>query len=287
MPELPEVETVVRTLRPNLVGDRFVAVHIEWAKSIAHPATSQFVAELCGTPDDVSLGMVRRVFRRAKYIIMSLESNRHLIIHLRMTGRLILYPTWERARVARHARVSFAMASGRGLAFEDMRKFGRLWLVDDPELVVGDLGPEPLTSAFTPELFWNLLRRRRQIKPLLLDQHVLAGLGNIYVDESLWRAGIHPLRLAHTLTYDEAQRLCAAVRATLSEAVARKGTTLRDYRDADGAEGSNQHTLAVYGREGNPCPRCSAPVQRTMVGSRGTHICPVCQSLDQPQPPAD
>jgi len=282
MPELPEVETIVRTLRPRLIGDRIVDVSVFWRRSIARPTGAALWQRLCkldvgGRPGVGRGSVIQKLTRRGKYIIISLSMACHLVIHLRMTGRLILYSSTDRARAARFTRVCFSLASGNALAFEDLRKFGRLYLVDDPDIVVGGLGPEPLESKFTLEVFWDLLQRHRQIKPLLLDQHVLAGLGNIYVDESLWRARIHPLRHASSLCPNEAEGLYVAIRSTLRDAIAFKGTTFRDYRNADGSAGANQYALAVYGRKGQPCPRCGTAIERIIVGSRGTHLCPQCQ----------
>jgi formamidopyrimidine-DNA glycosylase len=180
-----------------------------------------------------------------------------------------------------HVRVRMALDDGRCLCFRDTRKFGRMALVDDPAPLLAGLGPEPLGDDFTLAWLRSLLAGRRgRIKPLLLDQRALAGLGNIYTDEALWRARIHPLRPAASLTQEEVARLYAAIRAVLGEAVEREGTTLDDrgYVGADGRPGSFATQLAVYARAGCACPRCGAPVQRIMVGQRGTHLCPVCQT---------
>ena len=176
----------------------------------------------------------------------------------------------------------FNLDDGRWLVFADTRKFGRLYLVDDPAEVLGDLGPEPLAADFTPERLARMLGGRGgRIKPLLLNQRFLAGLGNIYTDEALWRAGVHPLQAADTLTPDQVRRLHAGIVSVLREAIADGGTSLRDnqYRQPDGDTGAYQHLLAVYGRAEQDCPRCGAAVERLVVGQRGTHICPRCQVL--------
>jgi formamidopyrimidine-DNA glycosylase len=172
-------------------------------------------------------------------------------------------------------------ASGGALYFRDPRKFGRISLVADPAPLVGKLGPEPLEASFTAEALGALLAgRRRQLKPALLDQTLVAGLGNIYVDEALWRAGLHPLRKADSLSDGEIARLRDAIHDVLANAVAHKGTTLRDYRNPAGEPGDNQFFLAVYHRQGEPCQRCGTPIERMVVGQRGTHICAQCQRME-------
>lgn len=274
MPEMPEVETIVRVLRGWLVGETVSDVQVRWARSIAIPAASEFVDTLVGhTATDVA--------RRGKFIIISLPP-KFLLVHLRMTGRLLACDQPDDSIVwDKHVHVVIHFASGRALCFRDVRKFGRLYLVDHAEDIVGDLGPEPLSDEFTSCSLRALLQgRRRQIKPMLLDQRVLAGLGNIYVDESLWEAGIHPLRQAHTLTDDEIMHLHTRMRNVLNQAIINRGTTLRDYRDPQNEAGENQWVLAVYARQGRPCKRCGHIIERSRVGGRGTHYCPVCQPLD-------
>ncbi|HET91054.1 MAG TPA: bifunctional DNA-formamidopyrimidine glycosylase/DNA-(apurinic or apyrimidinic site) lyase [Chloroflexi bacterium] len=271
MPELPEVEMVAQGLRSALVGSTIVSVTVYWARSIALPDADEFARRLEGES-------ITDVGRRGKWVLLTLGSGSGLLIHLRMTGQLILQE--ERPVNERHLRVLFALADGRWLCFFDQRKFGRMVLTTEPQGVVRELGPEPLEDEFTAATFAGMLARRRgSIKPLLLNQRFLAGLGNIYTDEALWRAGIHPLRRADSLTPDEAVGLHGAVRAVLREAIASGGTTLADtaYRQPDGQAGAFGGLLAVYGRAGQPCPRCGAEIERTLVGQRGTHICPHCQ----------
>lgn len=275
MPELPEVETVARGLQATLPGRTVVAVDVCWPGCVASPDPAEFARRLIGQ-------QVRRVGRRGKWIVFDLAGGDTLLVHLRMTGRLLVRA--EGCADLLHLRVRFCLDDGRSLCFSDQRKFGRMWLVDDPGVVLGALGVEPLDAAFTvAQLSEILARRRRQIKPLLLDQTVVAGLGNIYVDESLWRAGIHPLRASDRLSPDEVQRLHTAIQTVLREAVAREGTTLDDqgYVGANGRPGDFAGSLGVYARAGAACPRCGCIVERIVVGQRGTHICPMCQPLSQ------
>ncbi|HEY72412.1 MAG: DNA-formamidopyrimidine glycosylase [Anaerolineaceae bacterium 4572_32.2] len=273
MPELPEVETVVRGLRASLVGRAITGAEVHWARSVVPPDPAAFTRRLTGQT-------VAKVGRRGKWIVIELNGSGALLIHLRMTGRLAL----EKGECAddRHLRVQLSLDDGRSLRFYDPRKFGRLRLADDPAAALSDLGSEPLADDFTAARLEEMLARRRGcIKPLLLNQHFLAGLGNIYTDESLWRAGVHPLRQANTLTPDEARRLHRAIRAVLRAAIASGGTTLPDaaYQQVDGRLGEFAVQLAAYGRAGEPCPRCGARIERIRVGQRGTHFCPRCQPL--------
>jgi formamidopyrimidine-DNA glycosylase len=221
---------------------------------------------------------VRGVGRRGKWIVFDLDGGNALLVHLRMTGRLLIEP--DGCADPDYLRIRFVFDDGRSLCFSDMRKFGRVWLLDDPAVVLGDLGPEPLADDFTAELLGEILAgRQRQIKPLLLDQRVIAGLGNIYVDEALWRAAIHPLRRSDTLSVDEVQRLHRSIQAVLDEAIEREGTTLDDrgYVGADGRPGGFAEELGVYGRAGEVCRRCGCAIERIVVAQRGTHICLECQ----------
>jgi formamidopyrimidine-DNA glycosylase len=278
MPELPEVETVARGLDSALVGRTIAAVEVVWPGSIVDQDPEVFTARLSGQ-------RVRRVGRRGKWVVFDLNGGDTLLVHLRMTGRLLLET--EACADPDYLRIRFVLDDGHSLCFSDMRKFGRVWLVDEPAVVLGDLGPEPLADDFTVDRLGEILAdRHRQIKPLLLDQRVIAGLGNIYVDESLWRAAIHPLRRSDTLSPDEVQRLHRSIRAVLREAIDREGTTLDDrgYVGADGRPGGFAEELGVYGRAGETCPRCGCAVERIVVGQRGTHICLQCQPA--PEGPA-
>jgi formamidopyrimidine-DNA glycosylase len=280
MPELPEVETVVRELRHALVGAEIVGVDISWQRSIAMPGPADFIR-------GVSRRRIDGVDRRGKWITIQLHGGQTLAIHLRMTGRLLMCENPSADR--RHLRVRFLLNDGRSLCFDDMRKFGRLALVDSVGDVAGALGPEPLDESFTPAAFRvRLAGRRGRIKPLLLDQRFLAGLGNIYADEALWRARIHPLRTADEIGTSESYRLWAAIRTVLEHAIESGGTTLSDggFVDSAGEPGEFAQRLAVYGRAGASCVRCGATIERIVVAQRGTHICPTCQSFPARAPAA-
>jgi formamidopyrimidine-DNA glycosylase len=271
MPELPEVENVVRGLRAALVGAEIRSVEVLWARSVRDLSPAAFARRLQGQ-------VITDVRRRGKWLIFDLNGDGALLAHLRMTGRLTVES--EACLDDRYLRVLFLLDDGRRLHFSDMRKFGRLWLVDDPAEALQDLGPEPLAEDFTVARFEHMLRQRRgRIKPLLLNQRFLVGLGNIYTDEALWRAGIHPLRPANSLSAAEVRRLHHAIQGVLGAAIDGGGTTLSDagYVRADGSEGEFVDYLAVYGRAGERCPRCAEMVERIVVGQRGTHFCPRCQ----------
>lgn len=269
MPELPEVENVARALGPELVGRTVLAAQVLWPRSIACPEPVTFAQEVAGR-QFVLAG------RRGKFLLLGLLGGWSLLVHLRMSGRLAL--AHPEAPVSPHLRVRMGLDDGRELRFVDPRKFGRLWLLRDPGQVLGDLGPEPLDEAFTAEAFHaRLAGRRARIKSLLLDQRFLAGVGNIYADEALYLAGVHPLRRACGLSLEEAQRLHRSLRAVLREAIGHGGTTLAAYRQPDGSPGEHQHFLWVFRRAEEPCPRCGTQVVRTVVGGRGTYFCPQCQ----------
>ncbi len=270
MPELPEVETVVRELRPHIEGCIVRAVCVDWPRAIAAPEKDIpcFVAGLIGR-------RWARVWRRGKFIIVDLDNSMHLIVHLRMSGRLLLKPLGE----VRHLRAGFCFDGGLTLYFYDPRRFGRLWLVEDVEQVVGDLGPEPLAEAFTAGVLAAMLREKRgMLKPLLLDQRFIAGLGNIYTDEALFRAGLHPQRRVDTLDEVDVVQLHGAIRAVLAQALEHHGTSFDAvFVRPEGELGRQQEGLRVYGQAGLPCAQCGTPIVRIVVGGRGTHLCPHCQ----------
>jgi len=277
VPELPEVETLAGGLRASLVGRTIVAVDVRWEGCLSPPDPAAFSGRLAGQTVDA-------VGRRGKWLVMTLSSGQAMLIHLRMTGQLLLSD--ESLADECHVRAVFSLDDGRRLVFADMRKFGRICLLDDPEIILSRLGPEPLSSEFTAARLKAMLSTRRgRIKPLLLNQRFLAGLGNIYADEALWRARIHPFRRADEFTEDEIRRLHRAMRAVLRAAIARGGTTLSDgtYRRVDGEAGAYAAQLAAYGRAGEPCPRCGTSIERVKLGGRGTHFCPACQPLEQRQ----
>lgn len=270
MPELPEVESIATRLRqggnqhPSLVGCRILSAQVLWHRSIAHPSPEAFIQKLAGQT-------IRAIGRRGKFLIIDLN-RLTLLMHLRMSGDLWVEPAVS--PIAPHSRVCFELEAGYRLTFHDPRKFGRLWLLEDPAVVLGTLGPEPFDPQLTPQVFFQrLCAVRRQIKPLLLDQRFLAGLGNIYTDEALYCAGLHPLTPADQLTPAQAERLLACIRAVLEEGIRRNGASIDwVYRGGD-----FQNYFRVYKRTGLPCPVCATPIQRITVGQRGTHFCPKCQ----------
>lgn len=279
MPELPEVETIARALREGgrdgdpILGAVIRRAQVLWVRTLAAPAPEDFMTRVPGQ-------VIQSVGRRGKFLVIGLSSD-SLLIHLRMSGDLrvepLTGPDGGPLPARPHDRLLLDLEAGRRglrLAFNDPRKFGRVWLARDPLQVLGGLGPEPLDPQFSAsDLYRQLRQARRQIKPLLLDQTFLAGLGNIYTDEALHLAGIHPLRISSTLSEEEAARLWEAVRAVLNEGIRRNGASIDwVYRG-----GGFQNAFQVYGRAGKPCPQCGAPVVKIAVGQRGTHFCPVCQ----------
>jgi formamidopyrimidine-DNA glycosylase len=277
MPELPEVETIVQGLREPLVGRQFTGLRVGWENLIARPRPE--LAE--GPPvEEFKQGLIsQRILglkRRGKYLIFALSGGGSLIVHLRMTGRLLIKSSTD--ELDKHDHLIFELDDGRELRFNNVRKLGRVYLVDDEDEVVGKLGPEPLDDDFAPADFAALLSARRgKIKPLLLNQRFMAGVGNIYADEALFAARIHPERRADTLTAEEIECLYHAIRQVLHQGIENSGTTLSAYRDAEGREGRNQEYLRVSRRTGQPCPRCGTAIERTVVGGRGTYFCPRCQ----------
>ena len=273
MPELPEVETIKNDLRPLLVGRVITGVRVGWEGCVDRPSVKEVSHRVVGN-------LIEDVGRRGKFLVLRLSSGRAVLLHLRMTGRLLLVDAtlpWQS-----HTRFSFRLDNGEELRFVNVRKFGRLYLVDDPQEVLGDLGPEPLAEDFEVEDFCALFEGRRgMIKPLLLNQRFIAGLGNIYADEALFKAELHPQRKADTLSTNELGRLYGAVREVLLQAIEDKGTSRSDYVRPDGSEGTHQQRLSVSGRHDEPCPCCGAPIERLVVGGRGTYICPRCQ--EQPE----
>lgn len=274
MPELPEVQHAADTLAAQIVGGRIAGVsRLDWPRMVETPAPDVFAALLAGRA-------VRGVTRRAKWILVELDGGWTLALHLRMSGYLEV--RGPEAEPDRYTHLALRLEDGRQVFFHDTRKFGRARLLDAAGVAAlgGAHGPEPLEESFTADELARLLRaRRRAVKPLLLDQALLAGVGNIYADEALWRAGVHPLRASDTLTDDEVARLHAGIRAALRAGLDNGGSTLRDYRNAYGAAGSNQQHFNAYDRAGQPCPRCATPIVKTTVAQRGTHYCPACQRL--------
>lgn len=275
MPELPEVETVRARLEPVLVGRRFDRVEILDPRVTRPAEPREVAAELEGE-------VVDAVDRRGKYLVVRFESGRVLLIHLRMTGTM-RHESDGAPEHDPHLRVVVTLDDGSDVIYRDVRRFGT-WLLLEPgeetDYLARRLGEEPLTRAFTPaSLAARFDGRRAPVKAALLDQRAAAGMGNIYADEALWRAQIHPLRPAGDLDAQELRRLHKAVREALRAGIARQGTTLRDYRTPDGAEGRMQTALRVYGREGEPCYRCGSLIGKTRAAGRGTWYCPSCQPV--------
>ena len=269
MPELPEVETIVRGLRPALPGQTIQHVRVLHSDVLRQPSTD-FSARLRGRTFE-------SVHRRGKNIVAHLAGGTVLVVNLGMTGRLLLAQAQTRTT---HPAVRFTLSAGPVLVYDDVRRFGALEAMDEAEWTVRDrrLGPEPLSSSFTArQLHADLSRSISPIRSWLLDQRRVAGVGNIYANEALHLAGIHPQRRARSVTEAEARKLHRAVRRTLRRAVENRGTTLRDYRDASGNPGDNAAQLRVYGRGEKPCLRCSTRICRLVFGNRTAFFCPICQ----------
>jgi formamidopyrimidine-DNA glycosylase len=283
VPELPEVETIRRGLEPVLVGRRIERAEVR-RPDLRWPLPERMAERLTGA-------RVTALRRRSKYLLADLDRGETLIVHLGMSGRMLVSGAMLGAFfhahgvVRKHDHVVLDIEGGARITFNDARRFGAMDLaptsaVDSHRLIAG-LGPEPLGNAFdAPRLAARMAGRITPVKAVLLDQRVVAGLGNIYVCEALWRAGISPLRLARDVSADEAERLVAAIRAVLTDAIAAGGSSLRDYRQADGELGYFQHSFAVYGRAGGPCPTpgCRGTVVRTVQSGRSSFHCPVCQT---------
>ena len=279
MPELPEVESVRKQLEPALVGRRFDRVRIDDVRLVRPYEPAEVAAELEGE-------RVAAVGRRGKYLVVEFETGRVLLIHLRMTGSLLHAPGGS-LQDDPHRRAVVKLDDGSDVAYRDVRRFGT-WLLLEPgeaEPYLGErVGDEPLDTLFTAaRLGERLASRRTSLKAALLDQRTLAGLGNIYVDEALWRAKLNPLRSAAGLDRAELRRLHGGIRAALEHGLARQGSTLRDYRLPDGTGGSMQNEFRVYGRRDEPCDRCGTPIARTQVAGRTTWFCPTCQPAEPAQ----
>jgi len=265
MPELPEVETVVRRLRDPLIGRVFTGVHVEWDRMV-QTSVAELKTRLPGQ-------RIQGINRRGKYLLFQLSRGDNLILHLKMTGDMQVLPATD--PIHRHDRATFDLNNGHQLRFRDPRKFGRVYLTRNLAQVLGRLGPEPLDDAFTEDEFVALFdRRSARIKSLLLNQEFIAGIGNIYADEALFLAGIQPGRRANTLLEEEKRRLYQTVRQVLRTAIEHKGSSLADeaYRG-----GTYQQQFLVYGRGDQPCPACSNPIRRIKLGQRSAHFCPGCQ----------
>lgn len=276
MPELPEVQTVIDDLiAARLVGRIMTGVVVHHARIIAEPTLAQFRR-------GVTAKTITGIHRRGKYIIFDLSGPIYLLVHLRMTGHL--YLSKNTVQRTAHDHVIVSLDDGSKLRYHDPRKFGRFFLVDDPAKIVGKLGPEPLVDNFTTRKLTRLLSpRKRMLKPMLLDQTFIAGLGNIYVDEALWRAGLHPCRNSATLADIDIRRLHRAIRFVLRAGIENNGTSLgrgeTGFHSVMGRRGKNRDNLSVFRRVKLPCPRCRTSIRRIVVGQRSTFICEKCQPL--------
>jgi formamidopyrimidine-DNA glycosylase len=275
MPELPEVETTARGLRARIVGRRVARVGgVDWPRMLPNSSEAELHAGLVGLS---AIG----IDRRGKYVLIQFEQDRWLGIHRKMSGNVLLRTTGTPPEAHTHLEVAFD--DGTLLRFVDPRKFGRVYLfnssVELDEFLGERLGPDSLLDLDRTVLTDKLRGRTARIKTLLLDQAFMAGVGNLYADEALWEARLHPLRSADSLTPAEIDGLADSIKNVLEQAIERRGTSFSDYRDADGSPGENQDFLNVYGRAAQPCPRCGTPISRILVAQRSRHFCGACQKL--------
>ena len=275
MPEMPEVEIIRRYLDKMVQGQQIMSVDILLPRMIKWPDTEGFRLLVTGRH-------IEAMARRGKYLLMELEGGREVVFHLRMTGRLVYEP--EGKNHDSHARVIFHLNSGASLVYGDTRTLGTIHGLQPGERWrlkgLSEMGPEPLGQDFTPEyLFGTAKARKVAIKSFLLNQKYIGGIGNIYADEALFLAGIHPQRPAKSLSEEECRRLAAKVNEVIAAGIADGGTTFRDYQNGAGGKGGHQEHLYAYGRKGEPCRKCGTPMERITVGGRGTHFCPRCQEL--------
>ncbi len=272
MPEMPEVEQVKKTLAPHVTGKKIQAIDINLDRLIKYPSPEKFISGLLGKT-------ILDVGRRGKYLVLKTDVKQKLIIHLRMTGALIAQSSTLPA--PDYAKIKFELSDGITMWFTDIRTFGTLYLVTNGDIFIEGyetLGPEPLSTDFTAEYLQLFASKsRKAIKTFILDQRIIAGLGNIYADESLALAGISPLRLANSLSYKEIINLLEAINKVIAQGIKNRGTTFRDYKDGEGHKGNNQNYLLVYGRGGKPCKKCGNILLSTKVGGRGTVYCGNCQ----------
>lgn len=274
MPELPEVETLRRELTKSLVGQKIKKVEVLWPKTVAPLSARHFTENLTGQK-------ITGLNRRAKMLILNIGKEKHLAFHLKMTGQLIFVPQKEQIPENKHTRLVFSFSNGDHLYFNDLRKFGWSRLLNKEELTnsTKHYGPEPLGLDFTLAHFQNIFERYpgRTVKQLLLDQTLIAGIGNIYADEAAFLSGILPMRKAAKVSLKELKDLHKNIIAVLNLSIKHKGTSSRNYRRSDGTKGNFVNKLFVYGRKGLPCKKCGSPIQKTKHAGRGTHYCKGCQ----------
>ena len=269
MPELPEVETIKNELIPHIVSRQVTGITLFWDGIVRQPSVEEFRSHLIGQG-------ITEVARRGKYLILSLTSNEVLIIHLKMSGSLLLKPA--SAEPDKFVRAILYLDEETGLHFRDPRKLGAMWLAKDKNEIVGKLGPEPLEDSFTPQVLAQRLNNRTApIKALLCDQTFIAGIGNMYADEALFTAKIHPLRLGGSLSRDEVKRLHSGIKEVLWAAIGNKGASVDTYLRPGGELGTAHFEFRVAHRRGETCPLCGTPIKRIVVRNRGTYFCPKCQ----------
>jgi formamidopyrimidine-DNA glycosylase len=267
VPELPEVETIKSELSPHIIGNRFTGVTICDAKPVRQPSVEEFRKNLIGK-------RIISLKRRGKYLIFQLSGSVALVIHLKMSGALLL----NSGQADRHTRVIFHFDNGSQLIFTDRRRLGSIWLTENEQLITGKLGPEPLTPEFTAETLTKRLHKHKApIKAVLLDQTFIAGIGNMYADEALFAARIHPLRKANSLSSQEIENLHKAIVGVLRSAIDGKGASVDTYKRPDGELGTAHSNFSVAHRGGKPCPICDTPIQRLAIRNRGSYLCPNCQ----------
>ncbi len=269
MPELPEVETIKNGLIPALVGRRILKASLPWPGQVRRPSPDQFRQDIVGR-------VVEGVRRRGKYLILDLSGPLTLILHLKMTGCLLVRP-WDASPLP-HTRAILCLDNYTGLNFVDQRKFGGMWLVEDEKEVIGRLGIEPLDRSFGADVLRKLLLSHDvPVKPLLCDQMIIAGIGNMYADEALFEARIHPERRTRQLKPGECRRLYQAICHVLVEGIARCGASVSTYQQPDGEPGFAHLFFRVAHRRGEACYRCETPIRRIALRGRGTYFCPRCQ----------
>ena len=266
MPELPEVETIKNELLPHVLGRTIQSVDVYWDKMVKQPSVKEFRTRVIGQK-------IAGLSRRGKYLFFHLRSGDVLFMHMKMTGSLLVNPA-----DGRFTRAVLHLDKGVAVHFWDPRKFGKMWLEKDAGAVVGQLGPEPLDADFTPDVLAGILSKRNApVKPVLLDQSIIAGIGNMYADESLFEAKLHPMKPAGKLSKAEIKRLYDAIRLVLRKALNKKGASVRNYIRPDGQPGTAHDEFSVAHGVGKNCPRCGTAIKRIVVRGRGTYICPKCQ----------
>jgi len=272
MPELPEVDQVRKTLIPHVVGKKIKQVEVRLARMVQYPGAEEFVRKAAGKK-------IISLDRRGKYLRLNLEGDMYILAHLRMTGALLAVN--KKQPEPPYAHIKFELTGDEDLWFTDIRTFGTLYLIDHDDKVIegyATLGPEPLEKALTREYLANACKKKKgAIKAVILDQKIIAGLGNIYADEALFGAGILPTRQANTLTAAEYAKLVKSINTVIAQGIKNHGTNFRHYQDADGKQGTNVLYLNVYGRKGQPCKKCGTILEHCKVVGRGSVYCPHCQ----------